>query len=85
MTEPLNKIVMVRTGPGTELGLHRVVAYIDRPTFSLEPVSGLQLHWVAELCREATKDEEIAYWRARAEKAERALDPSRAPAENTSE
>lgn len=47
------------------------VAYVDQPTYTIQS-GDRHVSWVAGLCREATPDEAIAYWRERAIKAEAA-------------
>lgn len=70
MTYTPNKVYEVKTGPGGSLGLHLAVSYCDAPTFTLENVSGQQIHWRVDLCEEVTHEEEVEYWRERALAAE---------------
>ena len=51
-----------------------VVSIADQPslTFKAEG-TGCQAHWLASLCRPATKDEQIEYWKNRALAAAHAL------------
>ena len=48
------------------------IGYMAHPTVIIETPSG-QVHWSAHLCRPATVDESISYWRNRAEQAEATL------------
>ena len=47
--------------------------YAAEPTVLIEVGPGHLVHWVVSLCRLATHDEEVAYWRKRAEEAEEQL------------
>lgn len=71
MTDKLTKVYEVKTCSGVSLGLHRAIAYFDFPTFTLEDVSGKQIHWREDLCKEATHEEEVEYWKRRAIEAEK--------------
>lgn len=44
------------------------IGVADHPTilFEAEPKSPCQARWAAHLCRPATKDEQIEYWKKRA-------------------
>lgn len=70
MTDKLNKVYEVKTGPGASLGLHLVIAYCDAPTFTLEDTDGKQKNWREDLCKEATQEQEVQYWKERAYTAE---------------
>jgi hypothetical protein len=47
----------------------KVIGYRERPTVILD-CGDQKVNWVADICRLATHDEEVAYWRSRAEAAE---------------
>lgn len=53
------------------IGLMR--GYMPEPTVIIEGESGEQVHWAVSLCRPATHEEALAFWRERAEKAEAKL------------
>lgn len=71
MTDKLNKVYEVKTGHGDSLGLQLVTACYDAPTFTLEDVNGKQIHWREDLCKEATQEQEVEYWKQRALAAEK--------------
>lgn len=54
--------------PGHETNfVGEVVSISDEPSLAFKAEGGgCQSHWLASLCRPATKDEEIDYWQARA-------------------
>ncbi|MEM6326364.1 MAG: hypothetical protein AAF791_04530 [Bacteroidota bacterium] len=64
----VERVVRVNRGGSSELA--RVVSYTDRPTFGLQLQDGRHITWQAGLCEEATHEEEVRYWRERAEAAE---------------
>lgn len=45
-----------------------MVGYMSDPTVVLETPEGQQIHWSANLCRPATRDEEVSYWKCQAER-----------------
>ena len=62
MSQPTNaklvgKRVKAYYGPGGFRGEGRVVAYTDRPTFTIETDYGEHFNWIADLCRPATQPE----------------------------
>ena len=66
----LNRVVRVRTMQRADMGLALVQSYAPFPTFGLVRDDGSHFDWGASMCEEATPEEEAAYWRARAERAE---------------
>ena len=69
MSEDRLGTLMVAMLPGEDINFTgEVVGIADHPTlyFKIEGDDSCQRHWAAHLCRTATKDEQIEYWRARA-------------------
>lgn len=60
----INRLVVAETAgydaiqmPTTPVGIGRVVAYCDAPTFEIERLDGSRFSWRADLCRRPTADD----------------------------
>ncbi|MFL6228421.1 MAG: hypothetical protein ACJ741_06545 [Pyrinomonadaceae bacterium] len=71
MKDKLGSIVMKRYGGGRESDeLCEVVSSLAEPSYHLRQPDGHVFTWAQSLTRPATHEEEVAYWRARAERTE---------------
>jgi hypothetical protein len=50
----------------------QAIGFLPEPSVIIDTGDG-HVHWIASICRLATHDEEVAYWRDRAERAETAI------------
>jgi hypothetical protein len=66
----LGKVVVTRYGDGSTKCAVEVASYCDAPTIGGRDEYGIWVNWRADLSREATAEETIAYWKERALKAE---------------
>jgi hypothetical protein len=62
----LGKVAVIRFGNGADHKLIEVFSYCDVPTVGGLGPSGEKVTWRADLLREATPEEAVAYWRDRA-------------------
>jgi hypothetical protein len=52
----LGKLVVARDAQGGIVTVGKCVAYTDRPTLTIQDVSGKQVHWIADLCEAVALD-----------------------------
>ncbi|EKT4105716.1 hypothetical protein QEG46_001692 [Stenotrophomonas maltophilia] len=73
MTDLCGKLAVATYGTGGVRFIGEVIGFQPQPTYILERPDGVIEHWVAELVRPATAEEEVAYWRHRALVSEQAV------------
>lgn len=70
MTELCGKLAAATYGTAGTRFVGEVIGYQPQPTYIFQLPDGSIEHWVADLVRPASVEEEIAYWRNRALAAE---------------
>lgn len=73
--EQTDRIVHVYSGQKDDMGLAYVIGVQEAPTYILIDDKGHHYSWCVHMCEQASPKEETTYWKARALRAEKNLNP----------